>query len=105
MPYDELDKKEPVIIGKGCWLGWGAMVTPGTKIGDGAIVAMGSVVVKDVPDGAIIGGNPAKVIKYRSDLSKLDDLIRKQAYFLKYKLENRVVRAGRSTDLKYDLIS
>lgn len=42
------------------------IIVPGVTIGEGAIVAAGSVVVKDVPDYAIVGGNPAKVIKYRN---------------------------------------
>ena len=105
LPYDEKDKKAPVIIGKGCWLGWGVMVAPGKKIEDGAVVAMGSVVTKDVPKGAIVGGNPAKVIKYRNDLEWLDQVTQDEAFFLKYKLANKVIREGRNTDLKFDLIS
>ena len=42
------------------------IIVPGVTIGEGAIVAAGSVVVKDVPDYAIVGGNPAIVIKYRN---------------------------------------
>jgi acetyltransferase-like isoleucine patch superfamily enzyme len=42
------------------------IIIPGVTIGEGAIIAAGSVVVKDVPDFAIVGGNPAKIIKYRN---------------------------------------
>lgn len=55
---------EKVTIGEGSWIGNGALVM--ANVGKGAIVAAGSVVVKDVPDYAIVGGNPAKIIKYRS---------------------------------------
>ncbi len=52
-------------IGNDVWIGHGAIIMGGVKIGDGAIVAAGAVVTKDVPPGAIVGGNPAKVIKQR----------------------------------------
>jgi acetyltransferase-like isoleucine patch superfamily enzyme len=54
-----------VIIGNDVWIGNGAFIKSGVKIGNGAIVAAQAVVVKDVPDYAIVGGNPAKIIKYR----------------------------------------
>jgi acetyltransferase-like isoleucine patch superfamily enzyme len=52
-------------IGNDVWIGHGAIVISGVTIGDGAIVAAGAVVTKDVPPYAIVGGVPAKVIKYR----------------------------------------
>lgn len=54
-----------VIVGNDVWIGSNVIVKGGVKIGDGAIVAMGAVVTKDVPPYAIVGGVPAKVIKYR----------------------------------------
>ena len=54
----------PIIIGKNVWIGANATVVPGVKIGDGAIIAAGAVVTKDVPKNAIAAGVPAKVIKY-----------------------------------------
>lgn len=56
---------KPVIIGNDVWICRRAMIMPGVRVGDGAIIAAGAVVVKDVPDYAVVGGNPAKVIKYR----------------------------------------
>jgi carbonic anhydrase/acetyltransferase-like protein (isoleucine patch superfamily) len=47
------------------WIGHGAIVLPGRSIGDGAVVAAGAVVTKDVPPYAIVGGNPARVIRPR----------------------------------------
>lgn len=61
----EAETKGPIILGDDVWLGENVMVLSGVKIGKGAIVAAASVVVKDVPPYAIVGGNPAKVIKYR----------------------------------------
>ncbi|WP_449429964.1 CatB-related O-acetyltransferase [Pseudomonas putida] len=54
-----------VIIGNDCWICSKAMILSGVTIGDGAVVAAGSVVVKDVPPYAVVGGNPARLIRYR----------------------------------------
>lgn len=56
---------KPVIIGNNVWIGRRAMIMPGVHIGKGAVIAAGSVVTKDVPEYAVVGGVPAKVIKYR----------------------------------------
>ena len=61
------------IIGNDVWIGSQALIIGGVKIGDGAIIAAGSVVTKDVPPFAIVGGVPAKVIRYRFN----DDEIKK----------------------------
>jgi len=50
-------------IGRNCFIGAHAIVLPGVRIGDGCIVASGSVVTKDVPANSIVGGNPAKIIR------------------------------------------
>lgn len=54
---------KPVIIGKNVWIGGSAIILPGVKIGDNAVIAAGSVVCKDVPSNTVVGGNPAKFIK------------------------------------------
>lgn len=53
----------PVTIGDDVWIGGAAVVLPGVTIGDGAVVAAGSVVTKDVPPRTVVGGNPARVLK------------------------------------------
>lgn len=69
------DESAPITIGSDVWIGARAIVLDGVTIGDGAIVAAGSVVTKDVPPYAIVGGVPAKVIKYRFEESEIDFLI------------------------------
>lgn len=66
IPYDETDVCKTITIGDYVWFGNRVTVVGNIKIGDGAIIAAGSVVTKDVPYCAIVGGNPAKVIKYRN---------------------------------------
>ena len=51
----------PIAIGRDVWIGGGALVLPGVTIGDGAIVGAGSVVTRDVPTGATVAGNPARI--------------------------------------------
>jgi len=53
-----------VLIKKNAWLGMNVTICPGVTIGENAVVAAGAVVTKDVPDNAVVGGVPAKVIKY-----------------------------------------
>lgn len=63
-----------VVIGNDVWIGYNAKIIGGITIGDGAIIAMGAVVTKDVPPYAIVGGVPAKIIRYRfseNDVKKL----------------------------------
>jgi virginiamycin A acetyltransferase len=63
-------------IGHDAWLGARAIVTPGcNRIGIGAVVAAGAVVTKDVPDFAVVGGNPARIIKFRFDQPTIDRIL------------------------------
>lgn len=86
--YEALSKGD-IVVDDDVWIGYGATILSGVHIGQGAIVAAGAVVAKDVPPYAVVGGVPAKVIKYRFgpeiigellkvDYSQLsDDMVRK----------------------------
>lgn len=74
---EELPYKGDTEIGNDVWIGYEALFMPGVKIGHGAIISSRSVVTGDVPAYAIVGGNPAKVIRYRFDaetIAKLEDI-------------------------------
>ena len=58
-----LENSRPVVIGDRVWIGARAIILKGVNIGDGAIVAAGSVVTRDVPGRTLVAGNPAKVIR------------------------------------------
>jgi virginiamycin A acetyltransferase len=62
---DRWPVKGDTVVGNDVWIGYGTLVMPGVTIGDGAIVASGSVVTRDIPPYAIVGGNPAAVIRFR----------------------------------------
>ena len=64
-----------VEIGNDVWIGYGAMIPNNIKVGDGAIIAAGAVVTKDVPPYAIVGGVPARVIKYRFPQEVIEQLL------------------------------
>ncbi len=68
----QLPFKGDIVIGNDVWIGREAVIMPGVKIGDGAIIASYSVVTKDVMPYSVVGGNPAKLIKKRFD----DELIK-----------------------------
>ena len=61
-----LESGKPVSIGRNVWIGGGAIILPGLKIGDDSIIGAGSVVTHDVPAGATVAGNPACDIKTRN---------------------------------------
>ena len=61
----EAKSKGSIIIKDDVWIGYNAVICSGITIGQGAVIAAGSIVTKNVPPYAIVGGNPAKIIKYR----------------------------------------
>ncbi len=65
LPYDKTRINKGVVIDDCVWVGERVMIIPGVHVGEGAILAGGSVVTRDVPPLAIVGGAPARVIRYR----------------------------------------
>lgn len=73
LPFEEYDH---ITIGCDVWVGARAIIMDGVEIGHGAIVAANAVVTKNVPAYSIVGGSPARVIKYRFDEEKIDKLLK-----------------------------
>lgn len=71
-----LEKDISVIIGNDVWIGCGALIKGGISIGDGAVIGAGAVVTKNVEPYAIVGGVPAKLIRYRFSKEKIDRLLK-----------------------------
>ena len=63
--FFEWRRAHRVVIGHDVWIGHGAIVLPGHTVGDGAVIAAGSIVTKDVAPYTIVGGNPARPIRQR----------------------------------------
>ena len=72
----EGEKKYEIVVGSDVWIGSHALLMPGIRIGDGAVIAAGSVVTKDVLPFSIVGGVPAKVIKMRFTDAQIDKLLK-----------------------------
>ena len=66
--------KGNIVIDDDVWIGYGATIMSGVHIGQGAVIAAGAIVTNNVPPYAIVGGNPAKLIKYRFEKSIVDRL-------------------------------
>lgn len=73
---DEACSKGNILIDDDVWIGERAIILSGVKIGQGAVIAAGAVVTKDVPPYAIVGGVPARIIKYRFDHKLIEELLK-----------------------------
>ena len=58
---------KPIEIGSDCWIGGGAVILPGVKIGSKTVIGAGSVVTRDVPSGVVAAGNPCRVLREITD--------------------------------------
>lgn len=75
-PGGKYPYKGDTVIKNDVWLGYGATLMPGVTVGNGAVVAAKAVVTRDVPDYAIAGGNPARIIRMRFDDASIEHLLR-----------------------------
>lgn len=66
MSQQGMTEPRPIVIDDDVWIGGHVVVLPGVRIGTGAIIAAGSVVTSDVPPFAVVGGNPARILRHRS---------------------------------------
>lgn len=73
---DYFDEFENISIGNDVWIGANVIIVDGVSIEDGVIIAAGSVVTKDIPPYAIVGGIPAKVIRYRFEKEEIGKLLK-----------------------------
>ena len=77
---DSYARKGDTVIEDGVWIGMRAIICAGVRLGEGCVVAAGAVVTKDVEPYAIVGGNPAKVIKKRFDDDTIRELLAMKIY-------------------------
>ena len=73
---NKIEERKRIKIGNDVWIGMNCSILDGVVIGDGAVIAAGAVVTKDVPPYAVVGGVPAKIIKYRFDEETIDQLLK-----------------------------
>lgn len=88
LPFDEVLIRKKVIIEEYCWIGRDVLILPGVTVGKGSVIAAGSVVTKDVEPYCIVGGNPAKIIKYRNK-EKIDKMIKEKKCICETNLKKR----------------
>ena len=91
LPYDDKYIVKDVVIKQNVWIGADVTVMPGVVIGEGAVVAACSCVTKDVPSMALVGGCPAKIIKYR-DTNQYDKLKEEGKIYLELKQQGKTIQ-------------
>ena len=74
LAFFEWRRSRPVRIGHDVWIGHGVVVLSGRTIGTGAVVGAGTVVTRDIPDYAIVVGNPGRIVRYRFDAEVIEKL-------------------------------
>lgn len=72
---EEATSKGDIVVDDDVWIGYGSIILSGVHIGQGAVIAAGSIVTKDVEPYAIVAGNPARILKYRFEKDLIDKLL------------------------------
>lgn len=88
LPFDDKNVKRPVHIGSYVWIGMNVIITPGTTIGDGAIIGMGTIVSGDIPENAIVVGSKGRIVGYR-DKELTNKLVEAKQFYDTYWHRNR----------------
>lgn len=76
LPDEDKIEPKPIIIENDVWIATNVTIKEGVTIGNGAVVGMEALVTKDVPSYALVGGNPARIIKFRFNEEQIDELLR-----------------------------
>ncbi len=84
IPYGGTDVLKEVIIEDNCWIGYGAIILPGTIIREGSIIAAGSVINGEIPKRSLVMGNPGKIIK-QLDEKHYEELKQEKKFYLNLK--------------------
>ena len=97
-----------IVIGNDVWIGFEATLMPGVQVGDGAVIAAKSVVASDVPPYAVVGGNPARVIRFRHSEADIASLL--ELCWWNWPVETitrhaRVIATGSVDDLERALLA
>jgi len=90
IPYNDEYLVKDVHLGENVWIGADVTILPGVKIGNGCVIGACACVTKDVPDYAVVGGNPAKIIKYR-DMDNYNKNLSNEQIYLKLKKEGKTL--------------
>jgi virginiamycin A acetyltransferase len=96
---DKYPNKGDTVIGHDVWIGHEVVIMPGVHIGNGAIIAAGAVVTRSVPDYAIVGGNPAQIIRMRYDADTISRLLKIAWWDWELDKVTQHVKSINSTDL------
>lgn len=91
LPCDGVTILRPVRICTNVWVGANVLIVPGVTVHEGAVIGLGSVVTKDVPACAVVGGNAAKILKHRNK-ERYERLKSERMFYLRLKAEGRIRR-------------
>lgn len=97
---DYFTEMKSVVLGNDVWVGANALILGGVTVGHGAVIAAGAVVTKDVPDYSVVGGVPAKVIKYRFTAEEIALLLKLQWWALPDSVLSANAQLFRSGDVQ-----
>ncbi|WP_277200804.1 CatB-related O-acetyltransferase [Victivallis vadensis] len=96
---ESYESRGDTVIGDGVWIGMRAMLMPGVKIGEGAVIGAGAIVTRDVEPYCVVGGNPARLIRRRFPEAVVERLLRLKLYELPEAVFGQIRRELCSDDI------